>query len=146
MLRPGGEGNAWESCSYKSNGQAHSEAYLVYQKHQNRFLRDMLPPAPKVRMPTPQTLPPPMTKGFHSSLPPPGFLPHSRHNAMWGEQPHPHSLTQPGFKFNFVLRIFIFPEQKQKRNRSIMLSVCLLCILLSGRQLHSGMQNPQPLT
>lgn len=84
------------------------------------------------------------SNGFHPSIHPPRFLSHSQHR-QGRERPHPQSLTQPGLKFNFVLRIFIFPKQKQKPE-VLEPSEWLLCILLSGKQLHSGMQNTQSLT
>lgn len=92
------EGKVWES-----RGQAQSEACLVYEQHENQLLRTHFLQASNSGLSP--------SNGFHSSIHPPGFLPHSQHR-QGGEQPHPHSLTQPSLKFNFVLRIFIFPKQK----------------------------------
>lgn len=125
MLRPGQK---------EQSGKAEHKPQVKHVQFisNTRIASQGLPPGLKFR-----TLPP---SGFHSSIHSPGFLPHSQHRQG---VTHPHSLTQPGLKFNFVLRIFIFPEQKPE---VLQPSKRLLCILLSGRQLHSGMQNAQSLT
>lgn len=111
------EGQVWES-----RGKGQSEAFLIYQQHKHRLLRTHFLQSSNSGLSP--------SNGFHFSVHPPGFLPHSQHR-QGGEQPHAHSLTQPGLKFNFVLRIFIFPKQKQK---PVVLepSEWLLCIFHSG--------------
>lgn len=129
MLRPGQE----EKC-----GKAEDKAKecLVYQQHENPLLKTHFLQSSNSGLSP--------SNGFHSSIHPPGFLPHSQHR-QGREQPHLRSLTQAGLKFNFVLRIFIFPKQKQKPE-VLEPSEQILCILLCGKQLHPGMQNTQSLT